>query len=392
MTITKKTIIITLTLLLLIATAGIAAAMMIPTADRLLTQSLETLETISEGHAVIEIQADLPDQSMSGTIEVWGKLGMGSNGEPGVRMQVLAASEAEYVGVTAVTNGKEFWLYHPPSNTVITGTAAEMADLLAAKIAEHEGELPQDGAMLFDPAKLPQTPAEAVARLLEYVTAERRGSIEMAGETAYQLRLVPIAEKLPEELRAAGGYLNVWLRSSDQLPLGLEYTQGAFGSGKLIASLSEINTGLDEAIFTFEIPAGVEVIQATELLEMAEAAYQAKAAEMTAQADFTPLTPAFVPQGSSLAETTTIGGAVLQRYVLSDGRTFFVAQGTSLPLNPPTEAVQEDVVTVRGAEGTLFRNEAGNRSLLSWNENGYAFLIGGDITPEEALSVADSLR
>lgn len=392
MTTKRRTIIISLTLILLIASVGIAAAMMIPTADRLLTQSLETLETITDGHAVLEIQANLPDQSMSGAVAMWGKLAMGPNGEPGLRLDVLTASEAEFVGITAVTNGTEFWLYYPPSNTVITGTAAEMADLLAAKLAEHEGERPHNEAIPFDPAQLPQTPAEAVAKLLEYVTAERRGSVTMAGVTAYQLRLVPIAEKLPEELRVAGGYLNLWLRASDQLPLGIEYTQGAFGSGKITASLAEINTGLDDAMFTFDIPAGAEVIKAVDLLAMAEAAYAAKAAEMATPADFVPLTPAYVPEGALLAETSTIGGAVVQRYALADGRSFFVAQGASMPLNPPAEATQEDAVTVRGAAGTLFSNEAGSRTLLSWSENGFVFLIGGDIVPEEALKVADSLR
>ncbi len=392
MTAKKRTIIISLTLILLIASAGIAAAMMIPTADRLLTQSLEALETMTDGHAVLEIQADLPDQSMSGVVEVWGKLAMGPNGEPGLRVQVLAASEAEFVGITAVTNGTEFWLYYPPNNTVVTGALAEMADLLAAKMAEHEGEIPHDEAIPFDPEQLPQTPAEAVAKLLEYVTAERRGSVTMAGVSAYQLRLIPIAEKLPEELRAAGGYLNLWLRASDQLPLGIEYAQGTFGSGKITASLAEINTGLDDAIFTFEIPAGAEVIKAADLLAMAEAAYAAKAADMAAQADFVPLTPAYVPEGALLAESSTIGGAIVQRYALTDGRSFFLAQGVTMPLNPPAEATREDAVTVRGATGTLFSNVDGSRTLLSWRENGFVFLLGGDILPEEALKVAESLR
>lgn len=396
----KKTIIIVLSLLLLVASVGIAAAMMIPSADRLLTQSLETLEGITDGHAIIDIQANLPDQTISGTVEVWGKLAMGSNGEPGVRAQILAASEAEFVGITAVSNGREFWFYHPPSNTVVTGTVAEMAELIAERMAAsgmpgYEGKSPHgdfEGAYDFDPAAIPQTPADVVAKLLEYVTAERRGSVTMAGASAYQLRLVPIADKMPEQLRAAGGYLNLWLRSSDQLPLGIEYAQGALGAGKIAASLAEINTGLEDALFTFDIPTGAEVIQAADLLAMAEAAYAAKEAESAAQADITPLTPAYLPEGAALADTTTFGGSLVQRYALPDGSTFYVAQGGSMPLNTPAEATQKETVTVRGAAGTLFSNESGSRTLLSWNENDMFFLIGGDITPEDALQVAESLR
>ncbi len=45
----KRSTILILTLLLLVVSVGITAAMMIPTADELLTQSLETMETITDG-------------------------------------------------------------------------------------------------------------------------------------------------------------------------------------------------------------------------------------------------------------------------------------------------------------------------------------------------------
>lgn len=402
----KRTTIILLTLLLLVASVGITAAMMIPSADELLTQSLETLETITDGRAVIDVQADLPDQSLSGSLAVWGKLNMGPNGEPGLRMEVLAASEAEFVGLTAVTNGSEFWLYHPASNTVVTGTAAEMATLLADKMAEREGEFPHgegipeeylpDG---FDPESfnpeemdVPETPAEAVAKLLEYFTAERIGTVEMAGTRAYQLRLIPIPEKMPDEVRAAGGYLNVWLRSSDQLPLGVAYAQGSLGSGSITASLAEINTGLDDAIFTFDIPAGAEVIPAVDLLEMAEAAYADKAAEAASLPVFTPLAPSFVPNGARLAESGDMRGAAVQRFTLPEGKTFVVAQGPSLPIDVPAEATRQETVTVRGVDGILFSDEAGGRSLLTWTEGEFTFWVGGDIAPDDALAVAESLQ
>lgn len=402
----KRATIVLLTLLLLIVSVGVTAALVIPSADKLLTQSLETLETITDGRAVIDLQVDLPDQSISGSLAVWGKLNMGPNGEPGLRLEVLAANEAEFVGLTAVTNGRDFWLYDPNSNTVVTGNAAEIGAALAAKMADRTGEFPHgDGAYpegfdpeSFDPTALdiPQTPAEAVARLLEYVTAERNGSTQMAATNATQLRLIPIPEKMPAEMRAAGGYFTLWLRGSDQLPLGVAYTGSPLGSGSVTTSLAEINTGLDDAIFTFAIPPGAEVIPAVDLLAEAEAAYAAhgyaaQGAEMADLPDIAPVAPAYLPAGAVLADTSTVRGAVVQRYTLPEGASFFVAQGPALPLDVPAGATIADEVTVRGMAATLFSDEAAGRTLLTWSENGLVFIIGGDISPEDALRVAESL-
>ncbi|MCB8967294.1 MAG: DUF4367 domain-containing protein [Ardenticatenaceae bacterium] len=387
----RRTTILVLTLLLLVASVGLTAAMMIPNADELLTQALETLETVTDGHAIVTVDAEMPEQTLSGTFEVWGKLGVGPNGEPGLRVEVLAASEAEFVGVTAVTDGATFWLYDPHSNTVVTGTAAEMAPLLAEKMAAHEGDFAQwshEGEFDAEAVDVPETPAEAVAKLLEYVTAERDGTEDMAGDNAYKLRLVPIPEKMPEEARAAGGFVNVWLRSSDQLPLGVEYAEGALGSGKVAATLAEINTDFDPSVFTFAIPEGATVLQATDLLAQLEQ----EMAETAVPADFTPLTPDYLPESARPGETSELGGAVVQRFSLADDKSFFVAQGPSVPLDTPAEATRIETVTVRGVDATLFVNEDGSRTLLAWNENGVGFVVGGDVTPEEATAVAESLR
>jgi hypothetical protein len=47
---------------------------------------------------------------------------------------------------------------------------------------------------------------------------------------------------------------------------------------------------------------------------------------------------------------------------------------------------------VRGVSGQLFTDDAGQRSLLTWSEGDVTFWIGGDLTAEEALAVAESLR
>ncbi len=403
----KRTIVIVLTLILTLASVSLVAARIIPDADELLTRSLEMLETIEDGHAIVEVTAELPAELMSemgsdlplealnGTFEVWGKMNVGPNGEPAVRIEVLDAAKTELIGLTAVSDGTQFWLYDPGRNVVVVGQAEDMMAMMAQRMAEHEGEFESkmpfgedyQGELEAEMADVPETPEEAVAKALEYFTAERNGSDDLAGGEAYRLRLIPIPEKMPEEVRLAGGFVNVWIRNGDYLPLGVEYAESTFGYGKAVATTAEINSGLDNAIFTFVIPEGAEVVQATELM----AAMEAMKESAEAAVDFEPLSPTALPDGAVAEAREQIGGAAVQRFNLADG-TFFIAQGKGFPVDAPEDATSTESVQVRGVEGTMFANDEGSRTLLTWQEGEMRFLIGGDLSPEQALMIAESLQ
>lgn len=383
----KRVFLIVMVILLLLATVGLSAAMIIPSADELLTGSLETLETVNDGHAIVEAALEMPDRKVNGTFEVWGKQNMGPNDEPAFRVEVLAASEDGLAGTTAVTDGSQFWLYNPDENRVVVGDAEELDSLLAEKFAEHEGQWEPGDAFDSEQREKPESPAEAVAALLEYFTAERNGQEQVAGAEAYRLRLVPIPEKMPEELRVAGGFLNLWLRASDQLPLAAEFAESALGYAKFEATLAEINTGLDNAIFTFAIPEGAEIVQAAERLAELNNDEQPRE-EIT----FDVLEAGELPKVAVAAERQQIGGAIVQRYDLPDGSSFVIAQGPTMPLDRPAEATSSETVTVRGVEGTLFTNDEGSRSLLVWNEGELFYLVGGDLAPDQATAIAESLQ
>lgn len=383
----KRTFILLLLILLAISSVALVAAAAIPSADELLTKSLETLETVTNGHAIVEVTAELPENELSATFEVWGQTNAGPNGEPAMRIEVLAADREELVGVTAVSDGTQSWLYDPTRNVVIVGNGEEMATLLAERLAEHEGQWEHDGSYNPDSTAAPQTPEEAVANLLEYFTAERNGSQIVAGTEAYQLRLVPIPEQMPDEIRAAGGFVNLWLRNSDQLPLEAEYAESAAGYGKVEATQVEINEDLPVDVFTFVIPDGVEVKEATQLLEEMEARQQA-----LEEIDFVALTPAYLPDGSTSDGEQRIGAVIVHRYNLPDDRSFVIAQGYSMPLDVPAEATSTESIEVRDLEGVLYTNDTATRTLLNWIEGEISFAIGGDVSPDQALAIAESLQ
>ena len=387
----KRKSILLITILLLVS-VGLAAFALQPSAADLLAQSMETLHTVTDGHAIVEFEVTTPEQSGSGMVEVWGMLDAGPNGEPAVRVEVLETSLEMGVGVTAVADGTNFWLYNPDENKVLVGTYEEAATMLMERYADHdfEGQMPHEFDGDFDPESMehPETPEEAVAKLLEYFDAERVGltSEDVAGVGAYQVRLIPIPEQMPEEVRAVGGLINVWIAAESKAPLAAEYTGGNMGSGRVGATTLEFNQGVDPAVFTFEIPAGTEVMTLADLA----ADMEAKMAEMDTAVEFDALSPTDLPGDARLVDTTSVRGTAVQRYSLPDGDSFTVAQGPAGFDYAPEGT--ETAVSVRGVDGLLFNDEDGGRTLLTWTEGDMTFWIGGDLTGDEALAIAESLQ
>ena len=379
----------------LLAVIALATVVMMvrASADELLQQSARLLADATAGHAVLDFEFSTPDKNSSGTVEVWGREDAGPDGEPAFRIELVEAAgeHGEHVGSLAVSNGREMWLWRPDKNTVYVGTVEE----LKARMAEgHDEELTGYDLPRYSEEDMPQTPEEAVDRLLERFEAERVGSVALNGIRANQVRLVPIPEEMPDEIRTIGGLFDVWVRAGDSAPLGVEFSGSAAGTGKITASLLELEIpddastqlAFDEDLFTFAIPEGAEVKQLADLEPPALSLDEA--AEL---ADFDVLVPASLPDGASLEAINEVRGAIVQRYRLPDGASFTVAQGEAGAGDTP-EGADGEAITVRGVPGMLYQNEDGTRSLLTWQQNGVSFWIGGDINADQAIGIADSLN
>ncbi len=369
--------------LLAVFALGAVVMMVRANADDMLHQAARLMADVQDGHAVIKMEVQMPEETSSGTVEVWGRRDAGPDGEPAFRVEVLQTSKAEAAGMVAVGDGTQVWIWNPGKNTVYVGTREEMEARkaeLAEEFAQSDAERPQ-----FDEEDMPETPEEAVDKLLAYFTAERSGSEDVAGTAANMLRLIPIPEAVPEEMRANGGLLNVWLRAADNAPLAAEYTGGAVGYAKATATLLELDQGIADELFTFEIPQGAEVVKLADL-EPPDLSPE----EAAAAADFDVLQPGELPAAARLAGITEVRGAIVQRYRLPDGQDFTIAQGAAGAAEAPGE--NGEAVTVRGADGLLFSDDDGQRTLLTWTEGDVTFWVGGDLTADKALGIAESLQ
>ena len=122
--------------LLAVFALGAVVMMVRASADDMLYEAARLLTEIEDGHAVVEFTAEMPEESLQGTAELWAVQDFGPDGEPAFRVEVLQSSKPEMAGVVAVGDGTQVWLWNPNKNTVYTGTAEEMK----ARMAEHEGD------------------------------------------------------------------------------------------------------------------------------------------------------------------------------------------------------------------------------------------------------------
>lgn len=363
--------------IVILLTAVVSAfVIMQPSARDILVETLKTAETIENGHAVVEIKVDSPEEKVSATVEVWGRHEAEDSGA--FRLEVLKTDKAEAVGAVIVSDGKTVWAYSPAQGKVYTGTAEEAKAAMAEKQPLHEERDLEE----FDH---PETADEAVDKLLEYFEASRTGSEKIADANAYAIELKPIPEQMPAEYTAIGGLINVWIDQNRSLPLAAAYTGGSMGEVRVTALEFEINQGVDESLFTFEIPADAEVVRFAEMkpesLTLDEAA---------ASAEFDFLTPETLPDGATLVDVLNVRDSIVQRYTLTDGGSFSIAQGQAD--ETPKPSTEEQVVEVRGKAGRLFVSEDGERVLLTWSEDDVFFYVAGDITADQALAIAESLK
>ena len=356
-----------------------------PSAEDILVTSLETLETINDAHAVITLDAVTPEESFSATVEVWGRHG---EDDAAFRLEVLDASRPEAIGSVIVSDGETLWLYNPTQEKVFIGTLEEARAYMEAQ--DFEGgetampDMPDMPDMEEMRANAPETAEEAVAMLLEYVTVKKAGSDIIAGQSAYLLQFEPIAEQMPPEFAAVGGYIHLWIDKGRNIPLAVAYLEGSMGSASIRTADVQINSGLEDSIFTFDLPSGVEIVNFSDIVP------QSLSLEDAAEsAEFTLLTPTETPDGATLVDIVEMQDTFVQRYALPDGSAFSVLQGLT---NHPTPDIEAEIVEVRGVPAMLYQSEDGGQVLLTWMENHLFFSIAGDLTAEQAMAIAESLK
>ena len=365
--------------------------LMQPSAQDILVTSLENTKSITDGHAVVSIQVDTMDKDARGTLEVWAY--RTEDGPGGFRVEVLESSEEKAQGAVIVSDGDMLWAYSPKENKVFIGTPEEAKTLMDENgyFSDKFGDFPHpyEGESKDSQGEHPENAEQAVQELVEYFNIGKSGTENIAGENADQLKLEPIPDQMPAEYLAVGGFINLWIGQDSSMPLAFEFTGSSLGEGSITIVEYEINAGVDDTLFTFEVPEGAEVVTFADLEPQS---LTLEEAGETAEFDF--LIPSETPPGATLVDILEVQGSYVQRYTLPEGGSFTIAQGNNLDKSSPSESKPDDsqAVEVRGTTGQLFESEDGTKVLLTWAEGQLFYAVSGAITAEQAIVIAESLQ
>jgi outer membrane lipoprotein-sorting protein len=305
----------------------------------------------------------------------------------------LTATEEKVENGVIISDGETLWVYSPSENKVFVGTPEEAQ----AMIEENEYMINEFGTFHEDREgksengdyEHPESAEGAVDKLLDYFNINKAGSETVGSETANLLKMEPITEQMPEEFAVMGGYLNLWVGQDSNLPLGLNYVGGSMGEFSVTVLEYEINTGIDESRFTFEIPTGAEVVTFSDLEPQSLTLEQAKDS-----IEFAFLTPSENLPGATLVDIFDMRGAVVQRYTLPEGGGFTIAQGIANDEfeDSKTPSTGGQSVEVREITGQIYKSKDGSQVLLSWEDGNLFYTIAGNLSVEDALSIAESLQ
>jgi len=326
-----------------------------PTAQEIVARMQETMTSTSDAHGVVEVNAEVQGLSVQVVAEMWEK-------QPNkVRAKLLEAKPRRFTGTVIVTDGQTAWIYSPAENQVVVTSPSDMPAEAQAIIQGMDG--------LID-------------KVLDASDIELLGKEEVAGIKTYKLSLTPKEDE--ERSLLVTGTATLWVDPEQWTVRKAHFVAPNLGEGTMHVRSLELNPGLADEVFTFEVPEGAVVISAED-----EKTKHITLDEAEAQAGFDLLTPAYVPDGATLVDVMKVRDAFVLLYDL-DGATFTVAQSQEeLP-----EGLQGtgEAVTVRGAQATLVTDKAARASLLTWQENAVNFAVAGRIGADEAIEIAESLR
>jgi outer membrane lipoprotein-sorting protein len=328
------------------------------TAEEIITKVQETVANTTDAYAVVTANVDVQGIEISATAKIWEK-------SPNkLRAEVLETSDARFLGTIMVSDGQQAWLYEPARNVVQVGSTAEI-----------EMPLPQE--MLTELQ-------EAIQQVLDASDAELAGEEVVAGRDAYNLTLSP-REDATQSIFPGDGTATLWVDKEQWFVLKATYEASSLGTGTMEVQSFELNPGLEDGLFRFDVPEGATVIDV-----QAQEPQPLTLEEAQAQAGFPLLLPAYVPQDATLIEVYKTGESIILRYDHSTQVAFAVVQGPELAAPPPVGASQD--ITVRDQSATAIVDEAGGNTFLYWTENGVTVTVAGHIGLDEALRVAESLQ
>jgi hypothetical protein len=276
----------------------------------------------------------------------------------------------ELAGQTTVSNGDTMWIYDPVNDQV---TVMEIAEL-SNDISEIDY-------------------ASAIGRILNETDVSLLGMETIDERDTFILLLVP---KENESLYGSG--MKVWVDEDTWTPLKIE--MGTEETYQIVIEYSdfEVNTGISDDEFEFEIPEGAKVIEFDDLEDLLPVKMTLD--EVQDISEFEILVPSYVPVGYELDHLTYSDNSLVSN--LKESVTFLYSNDEERILVSENfyegekdansfSIMESEIVYVNGEEADLYSMYGGSL-MLQWETDDAIISISGSLERDEIIKIAESMK
>ena len=370
----------TFLLMLLLAACGSSSATPTPVqstptpapaqGQELLTKAGQNLRTAKTLHAIFDIT--IVGTAVNGTVstEVW-------NVSPDKSRTVVLQSTIKQfsTGSITVSNGKQVWQYDHAKKVVYTGQVSNNTGTPTAGTGRDQTQF----IMNIVQSVFTHSNATLVS-----------SSASINGHDAYDIQVTSPASAQSSSTGSGSGNFNyngdVYIDKASMLPLQVKLTIQGFGQVTLGLPTLVLNQPVDNSLFIFVPPTGVQVLPFPKTTTSDTGAITLEQAQQ--QAGYHLLSIPSSHTEYQLQGVDALGAPGNQIFTLNFAKgntTFAISEGKSLA-NLPVSGQQ---VSVRGTTATL--SSSGNTITLTWTEKGVGMQIAGNVSKDELLTIANLL-
>ena len=336
--------------------------------QEILTKAGQNLKTAKTLHAIFDINT--AGSAANGTVstEVW-------NVSPDKsRTVVLQSTLRQFsTGSITVNNGKQVWQYDPAKKVVYTGQVSNTTGTPVAGAGRDQTQF----IMNIVQSVFTHSNATLVS-----------SSAKVNGHDAYDIQVTSPASAQSSSTGSGNFNYNgdVLIDKASILPVQVQLTIQGFGEVTLNLPMLVLDQPVDNSLFTFVPPAGVQVLPFPKTTTSDTGTLSLEQAQL--QAGYHLLSIPSSQGAYQLQGVDALGAPGNQIFTLNyamGNSTFAISEGKSLA-NLPISGQQ---VSVRGTTATL--SSSGNSITLTWTEKGVGIQIAGNVSKDELLTIANLL-
>jgi outer membrane lipoprotein-sorting protein len=370
----------TLLLMLLLAACGSSSTTQTPVqatptpapaqGQELLTKAGQNLKTAKSLHAIFNIVT--VGTTVNGTVstEVW-------NVSPDKSRTVVLHSTIKQftAGSITVSDGKQVWQYDPAKKVVYTGQVSNNTGTPTASAGRDQTQF----IMNIVQSVFSHSNATLVS-----------SSASVNGHDAYDIQVTsPASAQSSSTSSGSSNFIyngDVYIDKASKLPLQVKLMIQGLGQVTLDLPMLVLNQPVDNSLFTFVPPAGVQVLPFPKTTTSDTGTITLEQAQQ--QAGYHLLSIPSSQSAYQLQGVDALGAPGNQIFTLNYAMgniTFAISEGKSLA-NLPVSGQQ---VSVHGTTATV--SSSGNTMTLTWTEKGIGFQIAGNVSKDELLTIANLL-